>query len=282
MRWRGHRESDNVEDRRGMSSGGKVMAGGGLMAIVIALVSMFLGVDLSFLSDGIQTESNTTVQNQPVEKRADEMDKFVGVVLTSTEEVWSDVFRNQLNKQYQVPKLVLFSQNTQSGCGPAQSNMGPFYCPADGKVYIDLAFCDQLRQQFRVEGEFAVAYVIAHEVGHHIQNLLGISNQVQSQRGRISEAAYNRLSVKLELQADFLAGVWAYHSNKKNNWLDASDLRSALTAANAIGDDRLQKQSQGYATPESFTHGTSEQRMRWFKLGFETGDLSLGSFNSIQ
>lgn len=280
MRWRGHRESKNVEDRRGMSTSGKVFAGGGIGAIIIALLSMFLGVDLSGL---IGTDvGSPTVSSQQVEQRADEMDKFVKVILASTEDVWHPIFRNELQMNYREPKLHLFTNSVQSACGGASAAMGPFYCPADEKVYIDLSFCDQLRNQFKVEGEFAVAYVVAHEVGHHIQNLLGIAAKVQSQRGRISEAEYNKLSVKMELQADFLAGVWAHYAQAQNKWLDPADLASALTAANAIGDDRLQKQAQGYIVPESFTHGTSQQRMYWFKLGFDTGDLSRGNFNAIR
>lgn len=280
MRWRGHRESKNVEDRRGMSTSGKVFAGGGIGAIIIALLSMFLGVDLSgLIGTDIGTQSNAP---QQVEQRADEMDKFVKVILASTEDVWHPIFRKELQMNYREPKLNLFTHSVQSACGGASAAMGPFYCPADEKVYIDLSFCDQLRNQFKVEGEFAVAYVVAHEVGHHIQNLLGIAAKVQSQRGRISEAEYNKLSVKMELQADFLAGVWAHYAQAKNKWLDPADLASALAAANAIGDDRLQKQSQGYVVPESFTHGTSQQRMYWFKLGFESGDLNRGNFNNIK
>lgn len=282
MRWRGHRESDNVEDRRGSSSG-RMMVGGGIGAIIIALIGMFFGVDLSGLVDlNSGNNSNTSTTQGPIEQRADEMDKFVKVVLASTEDTWAPIFQQQLKMNYRPPGLVLFTNAVQSACGGASAAMGPFYCPGDEKVYIDLNFCDELKHKFKVEGEFAVAYVIAHEVGHHIQNLLGISEKVQSQRSRLSEAEYNKLSVKMELQADFLAGVWAHYAQQKNQWLDPSDLRSALVAANAIGDDKLQKQAQGYVVPESFTHGTSEQRMYWFKLGFDTGDLSKGNFNNIR
>lgn len=281
MRWRGHRESTNVEDRRGMSATGKVFAGGGIGAIILVVLGLLTGQDFSSILGGL-SDGSSTPTHQPVEQRNDEMDKFVKVVLASTEDIWTPLFRQQLQMNYRTPGLVLFAHSVESACGGASAAMGPFYCPGDEKVYIDLSFCDQLRDQFRVEGEFAVAYVIAHEVGHHIQNLLGISEKVQSQRGRLSEAEYNQLSVKMELQADFLAGVWAHYAEKENQWLDPSDLRSALTAANAIGDDRLQKQAQGYIVPESFTHGTSEQRMYWFKLGFDSGDLSKGNFNNIR
>lgn len=282
MRWRGHRESENVEDRRGSSSG-RVMVGGGIGAIIIALIGMFFGVDLSGLVDmNSSNNSNTRTTQGPAEQRADEMDKFVKVILASTEDVWIPIFQQQLKMNYRAPGLVMFTNSVQSACGGASAAMGPFYCPGDEKVYIDLSFCDELKHKFKVEGEFAVAYVVAHEVGHHIQNLIGISEKVQSQRSRLSEAEYNKLSVKMELQADFLAGVWAHYAQQKNQWLDPSDLRSALVAANAIGDDKLQKQAQGYVVPESFTHGTSEQRMYWFKLGFDSGDLSKGNFNNIR
>ncbi len=282
MRWRGHRDSENVEDRRGRSTG-RVMVGGGIGAIIIALIGMFFGVDLSGFMDLMNgNNSNAPTTQGPVEQRADEMDKFVKVVLASTEDVWTPIFQQQLKMNYRVPGLVMFTNSVQSACGGASAAMGPFYCPGDEKVYIDLSFCDELKHKFKVEGEFAVAYVVAHEVGHHIQNLIGISEKVQSQRTRLSEAEYNKLSVKMELQADFLAGVWAHYAQQKNQWLDPSDLRSALVAANAIGDDKLQKQAQGYVVPESFTHGTSEQRMYWFKLGFDSGDLSKGNFNNIR
>lgn len=281
MRWKGHRESSNVEDRRGMS-GGKLLTGGGIGAIIVVLLGMFFGVDLSELmstGDPTQSASNNQVA---VEPRADEMDKFVKVILASTEDIWTPIFQREFQMNYRKPALVLFSNSVQSACGGASAAVGPFYCPADEKVYIDLSFCDELQNRFKVQGEFAVAYVIGHEVGHHIQNLLGISEQVQRQRGRLSEAEYNKLSVKMELQADFLAGVWAHHSQKANKWLDPADLESALNAAHAIGDDKLQMEARGYVVPESFTHGTSQQRMYWFKLGFETGDLSRGNFNDIR
>jgi hypothetical protein len=222
------------------------------------------------------------VQSRPPGPRPDDKTAdFVSKVLGSTEDVWSEIY-TQNDANYQEPKLQIFENATQSGCGGASSAMGPFYCPADQKVYIDLSFCDELRDRFKAPGDFAVAYVVAHEVGHHVQNLMGISEQLQQQRGRISEAEYNKLSVKLELQADFLAGVWANHAQQMDNILEPGDLEAALNAANAIGDDKLQKESQGYIVPDAFTHGSSKQRMYWFKKGFETGDLSQGKYEDIE
>ena len=210
-----------------------------------------------------------------------EADSLVRVVLKETEDVWNREFA-QMNRQYEEPTLVLFSGTVESACGNASAASGPFYCPADHKVYIDLSFYDEL-QNLNATGDFAMAYVVAHEVGHHVQNLLGISEKVQAERGRLSETEYNRLSVKLELQADFLAGVWAHHTQKLQNVIEPGDIEEALNAANAIGDDRLQKQSRGYVVPDAFTHGTSAQRMYWFKKGFETGDIRQGdTFNSVQ
>ncbi len=280
MRWRGERESGNVEDRRGMSGGRKVVAGGGIGAIIIVIIGLITGKDLSSFLPFLQGD-NTTVQQQSGPRPDDTTAQFVSVVLASTEDVWNNIYR-QNNATYQQPKLEIFEDGTQSACGAASSAMGPFYCPADQKVYIDLDFCTELRERFRAPGNFAVAYVVAHEVGHHVQNLMGISNKVQSMRGRVSEAEYNQLSVKLELQADFFAGVWANHAQQMRNILEPGDLEAALTAANAIGDDKLQKEAQGYVVPDKFTHGTSQQRMYWFKRGFETGDLSLGRYEDIK
>ncbi len=283
MRWRGERESDNVEDRRGLGGGGKVAIGGGLGAIIILVIGLLTGKDFSSL---LSTQESTNIEQtntgRPHAPRADDSTaQFVSVVLASTEDVWSSIFKDN-NQQYKVPKLVMFDNAVESACGGASAAMGPFYCPADYKVYIDLSFCNELRDRFNAPGNFAVAYVVAHEVGHHIQNLMGISEQVQRQRSRLSEAEYNKLSVKLELQADFLAGLWAYHANRMRRILEPGDLESALTAANAIGDDKLQKQAQGYVVPDAFTHGTSQQRMYWFKKGFETGDLNQGRFQDIR
>ncbi|RPE13656.1 metalloprotease [Chitinophaga lutea] len=277
MRWQGRRESGNVEDRRG--SRGGLIAGGGIGTIVIALLVYFLGGDPSQV---VNTQPGAPQGQLSPEQQAKEEEsaKFVKVVLAETEDVWNKIFA-QNNQQYQEPKLVLFTEMVQSACGNASSASGPFYCPADQQVYIDLSFYDELKNNLNAPGDFAMAYVIAHEVGHHVQNLLGISEKVQRMRGRLSEAEYNKMSVKLELQADFLAGVWAHHTQQLQNVIEPGDIEEALNAANAIGDDRLQKQSRGYVVPDAFTHGTSAQRMYWFKKGFQTGDIKQGdTFNS--
>jgi predicted metalloprotease len=275
MRWMGREGSGNVSDRRGM--GGKIALGGGVGGIIVLLISMLLG--------GNPLE-NLNVSSNPgsASPRADDEEaQFVSVVLKDTEDVWHKLFSEQLGGDYQEPKLVLFSGNDQSGCGFASAATGPFYCPMDNSVYIDLSFYDQLSNQFGASGDFAMAYVVAHEVGHHVQNLMGTSDKVHQARERMSEAEANRLSVALELQADFYAGVWAYHAQKMKNILEPGDIEEALRAANAIGDDRLQMQSQGYVVPDAFTHGTSEQRMHWFKKGFDTGDIKQGdTFSSLK
>lgn len=282
MRWRGERESDNVEDNRGMSGGGKVAVGGGIGAVIVLVIGLLTGKDFSGLLSTVQeTQTSQTADGPRAPRTDDTTAQFVRVVLASTEDVWSKIYQAN-NLQYAEPKLKMFDESVQSACGGASAAMGPFYCPADQKVYIDLSFCNELRDKFRSPGNFAIAYVVAHEVGHHIQNLMGINEQVQRQRGRLSEADYNKLSVKMELQADFLAGVWANHANQMRHILEAGDLESALTAANAIGDDKLQKEAQGYVIPDAFTHGTSQQRMYWFKKGFETGDLNQGKFQDIR
>jgi uncharacterized protein len=282
MRWRGERESDNVEDRRGMSGGGKVAIGGGLGAIIVLVIGLLTGKDFSSLLSTEPGTETTQTTNGPRAPRADDTTaQFVRVVLASTEDVWNRLY-SEAGQQYEAPNLVIFDNAVESACGGASAAMGPFYCPGDHKVYIDLSFCNELRDRFNAPGNFAVAYVVAHEVGHHIQNLMGLSEKMQRQRGRLSEAEYNKLSVKLELQADFLAGVWAYHANKMRNILEPGDLESALTAASAIGDDKLQKEAQGYTVPDAFTHGTSQQRMYWFKKGFETGDLNQGRYDDIR
>ncbi len=284
MRWQGRQQSDNVEDRRGGRSGGarRVGTGLGLGAIVMIIIGLLSGQDpLTLLQ---QLQSGQT-QSAPTEQTAaapnDELGQFVSVVLKDCEDVWHKLFREQLNREYQEPVLVLFSGSTESGCGFASAATGPFYCPADQKLYIDLSFYQQLKDQFRAPGDFAMAYVIAHEVAHHVQYLLGITRHVDSQRGRISQEDYNQLSVRLELQADFLAGVWAHHAQRAKNILEDGDIEEALNAASAVGDDRIQRQSQGYVVPESFTHGTSEQRMRWFSKGLKAGNLNEGdTFNA--
>jgi predicted metalloprotease len=275
MRWIGGRQSSNVDDRRGVSAGG-IAAGGGIIGVIVLVLNLLLGGGGT--DDGsipIQLPGQTQ-QMTPEEKAADdERAKFVTVVLGYTEDVW-----NQLITQYQEPTLVLFRGAVQSACGTASSASGPFYCPGDHQVYIDLSFYEELGQRFGAPGDFAMAYVIAHEVGHHIQKLSGTSDKMARLRQQVSQEEYNKYSVMLELQADFLAGVWAHHAQRMMNILEEGDIDEALNAANAIGDDRLQKESQGYVVPESFTHGTSQQRIYWFKKGFQTGDMKQGdTFN---
>ena len=277
MQWKGRRESDNVEDMRGSGGGGRRgIALGGIGTIVVVVIGLLLGKNpmelLQAVNQGQPAQEQTA---QSVNPSDDEAASFVKVVLADNEDVWHKIFEQQ-GMQYQEPKLVLFRNAVESGCGSAESAMGPFYCSADQKMYIDLSFYDELKSRFNAPGDFAMAYVVAHENGHHIQNLLGISDKVHNMRERLSEEEYNKLSVKLELQADFLAGVWAHHAQQMKNILDAGDIEEALNAANAIGDDKLQKQAQGYVVPDAFTHGTSAQRMRWFKKGFETGDINQG------
>jgi predicted metalloprotease len=283
MRMDNERESDNLEDRRGSGGGGGgLRLGGGRMGIgtiAIALVaSYFLGINpmtvLSLLSGsgGMPAiEQSAPAAHKP--PADDQMARFVSKVLASTEDTWNEVFRAN-GRQYKEPKLVLFTGVTPTACGTGQSAMGPFYCPGDQKVYIDLAFYRELKERFKAPGEFAQAYVIAHEVGHHVQNLLGIADKVHTAQQRASKAEANALSVRMELQADCLAGVWGKRTDTMKGVLEPGDLEAALTAASAIGDDRLQQQSQGRIVPESFTHGSSAQRMRWFKVGFETGDMN--------
>lgn len=275
MQWRGRQGSGNVSDRRGM--GGKLAVGGGLGGIVVLILSLLLG------GNPLETINVGSQSNYTPSAEEDERAQFVGVVLKDTEDVWNSLFEESFNADYQEPTLVLFSQSDQSGCGFATAATGPFYCPMDNSVYIDLSFADQLSQSFGAAGDFALAYVVAHEVGHHVQNLLGTSGKVQEARRRLSEVEGNKLSVALELQADFYAGVWAHHAQEMKQVLEPGDIEEALRAANAIGDDRLQKQSQGHVVPDAFTHGTSEQRMYWFKKGFETGDIEQGNtFEELQ
>ena len=275
MLWKGQRQSDNVEDRRGMSGGGMAI-GGGLGGIVLLVIALLLGADPRQLleqSRGVDPSSGTTA-SRPTNPQEDELKQFSATVLASTEDVWADIFRQQ-GRTYSKPTLVLFTEAVRSACGEAGAAVGPFYCPGDQKLYLDLAFFHDLQTRFRAPGDFAQAYVIAHEVGHHVQNLLGTMDKVDSVRGRMSEAEANQLSVRLELQADFLAGVWAHYAQQKGI-LEAGDIEEALGAASAVGDDRLQREGQGYVIPDSFTHGTSEQRIRWFRKGLETGDLRQG------
>lgn len=275
MRWQGREKSENVEDRR-RGRVQKVGAGIGLGTIVMVILALLFGGDPMQV---LQVSQQQQQQQAPAQAAGedDELTQFVKVVLKETEDVWHQIFRSQLQKAYQEPTLVLFSGQTASTCGHASSATGPFYCPADYKVYIDLSFYQQLRDRFKAPGDFAMAYIVGHEVAHHVQNLLGFTRQVQSQRGRIPEAQYNDLSVRLELQADFLAGVWAHHMEKNNRGiLEEGDIEEALRAANAVGDDKIQMEARGYVVPDSFTHGTSEQRMRWFAKGFQTGDITQG------
>ncbi|PZF73997.1 KPN_02809 family neutral zinc metallopeptidase [Taibaiella soli] len=271
MRWRGERESENVEDRRGIG-GGKII-GGGIGAIIIAVIVYFLGGNPNSVLQSAQ-QSAPVSHTMPV-AADDSLKEFSAVVLGYTEDVWTKLFAEQ-NMQYKKPTLVLFTGSVQSGCGGASAATGPFYCPLDQKVYLDLSFFQELRDRFRAPGNFAMAYVIAHEVGHHVQKLLGISDKVHALQQRTNEAGANKLSVKLELQADFFAGVWAHHAQEMKDILDPGDIEAALAAANAIGDDRLQQEAQGYVVPDAFTHGTSAQRMYWFKKGFDTGDMAKG------
>ncbi len=272
MRWKGGRRSKNIEDRRSAKGRGGLL-GGGLGTIVIILIAMYFGVDPTPLLQGLQDSGGSSQGTRPTAEdlRSDPLADMVSVVMADTEDVWHEIFSTQ-GMQYEEPTLVLFRGATRSACGMGQAAMGPFYCPADRKAYIDLSFYDTMRQRFGAPGDFAQAYVIAHEVAHHVQNLLGISGKVHQMKQQVSQAEANQLSVKLELQADCLAGVWANRADRARNILEAGDVEEALNAARAIGDDTLQKQSQGRVVPESFTHGTSEQRQRWFRTGLASGD----------
>ena len=275
MRWSSGRRSQNIEDRRGRRIGRKT-AGGGIGVIVIALIAMYFGVDPSvFLnqqgSPSIGTSSYSVSTSDTPENR--QLVEFVSVVLADTEDTWHALFR-QWDRTYTEPTLVLFSGAVESACGYAQAAVGPFYCPGDQKVYIDLSFYNDLKNRFRAPGDFAQAYVIAHEIGHHVQTLLGISKKIHNLRSRVTKVEANRLSVMQELQADCFAGIWAHHADKARQILEEGDIKEALNAASSIGDDRLQKQSRGYVTPDSFTHGSSAQRVRWFRQGLQTGNIS--------
>jgi predicted metalloprotease len=268
--------SSNVEDRRGQRFGGRGLIGGGIGTLVLVVIGMFFGIDprvILGLADTVQqVQAPAEAPAGKVGAPADEMGRFVSVVLADTEQTWNTLFR-QLGRDYQEPRLVLFTGATPTACGTGQAAMGPFYCPLDQRVYIDLAFYQQLRDRFRAPGDFAQAYVIAHEVGHHVQNQLGIMQKMDAYRQRLSETQYNALSVRLELQADCFAGVWAHHANNRQ-LLEAGDVDEAMNAASAIGDDTMQRRTQGRIVPESFTHGTSDQRMRWFMTGMKTGQIS--------
>lgn len=278
MKWlRPNDSSANYQDRRGRISGRGLALGGGIGGIVIVLASLFFGVDLSGLmqvADNVLPGSQTEKVDPSRVNENEEFKVFTLRVFNSCNDVWTDLFNSELQRSYAAPTLVTFTDQVQSRCGGATSEVGPFYCPADQTVYIDLDFFNLLASRFKAPGDLAMAYVTAHEVGHHVQNLLGISDKLHQQQGRVSQEAYNRASVQLELQADYLAGVWAYHAQRLGIILiEPGDLEDALTAANAIGDDTLQKEAQGYAVPDSFTHGTSAQRMQAFRSGFESGSL---------
>lgn len=274
MRWKTGRRSRNVEDRRGqrVAGGRRRLAGGGIGTIVIVLLAMYFGIDPTMLLQLAETQVQPAPPSAAPSTPAAEGSQadFVAVVLADTEDVWNGIF-GQSNRRYAEPALVLFSQAVQSQCGFADAAVGPFYCPADRKVYLDLSFFDDLHRRFGAPGDFAQAYVVAHEIGHHVQNLLGISTRVRQQQSDISKADANALSVRLELQADCLAGVWANQADRARQILESGDVDEALGAATAIGDDRLQRQSRGYVVPDSFTHGSSEQRVRWFRNGLESG-----------
>ncbi|NTV80673.1 MAG: zinc metallopeptidase [Candidatus Aminicenantes bacterium] len=277
MRWQGRRKSDNVEDRRGTGGRGFKIGGGvGGLGIVIAILYFLLGGNPGDITQSLQVDQPYAAgAGEPLSEKDREMGDFVSVVLADIEDVWRARFR-EMGETYVEPKLVLFSGQVDSACGFAGASSGPFYCPGDSKVYIDLSFFEDMQRKLGAPGDFALAYVIAHEVGHHVQNLLGISDQVMSRRGRLSERDFNQLMVRMELQADFLAGVWAHYARRAADFLEAGDIEEGINAAGAVGDDRIMKQTQGYIVPDAFTHGTSEQRVRWFKKGLETGDINQG------
>ena len=280
MRWRGERQSTNIEDRRGISGGRGIAVGGGLGTLIIMILALLFGFDPQTLLQQSPDNQPTQVQtSRPQNSEEEELKQFVAVVLAKSEDVWQDVFR-QNGRQYREPTLVLFTDQVRSACGIAGAAVGPFYCPRDEKVYIDLAFYEELRRQFNAPGDFAQAYVVAHEVGHHVQKLLGITDRVDAMTNRMSEAEANQVSVRLELQADFFAGMFARYVQNQG-LLEAGDIEEALRAASAVGDDRIQRRTTGYVVPDSFTHGTSEQRLRWFRRGYETGDMRQGdTFNT--
>lgn len=283
MKWKGRRQSGNVEDRRGMGSKGKLVAGGGIVAVVVILLQLFGGETGQQIAP-ILEQINQGGSTQQVEQRAltaqeKEVGSFVATVLADTEDVWNQIFRENNLGNYQEPTMVLFTDAVTSGCGNASSASGPFYCPADQKLYMDLVFFDELKTRFGAKGgDFATAYVTAHEIGHHIQTILGTSKKVRQLQQQTNKTEANKLSVAQELQADFYAGVWAHHNKK---YLEEGDIEEALSAANAVGDDAIQRRVRGDVTPDSFTHGTSEQRMFWFMKGFKTGDIKQGDTFSV-
>ncbi len=275
MRWQGRRQSENVEDRRSMR-GPAMAGGGGILGLILILVVIFLGGDPRALMEMQNNPPGQQAAPANVDPAEDQLGQFVSVVLADTEEVWGQLF-GEMGKEYREPKMVLFRGSVQSACGYQSAATGPFYCPLDEHVYIDLSFYDEMKNKLGAPGDFAQAYVIAHEVGHHVQKLLGISDEVHNLQQRASKEEANELSVRLELQADFFAGVWAHHAEQNWQILEPGDVEEALNAATAIGDDRLQMEARGYVVPESFTHGTSQQRARWFSLGLKTGDMTAAS-----
>lgn len=276
MKWEGRRQSDNLEDRRGMGNTGKVIAGGGALGLIFLLVQLFLGGDSAQVAQALENQLNqNTQQQQAVELTAEEkvVGQFISTVLASTEDTWHRVFREK-GMTYHEPKMILFKDVIQSACGGASGNTGPFYCPGDETLYMDMSFFNTLRDRFGAEGgDFAIAYVIAHEVGHHVQHQLGVLDKTQNMRRQLREAQGNQVQVATELQADFFAGVWAHYEQK---YLEEGDVEEAINAAAAVGDDNIQNATQGYTRPETYTHGTSEQRMKWFTKGFKTGDIGAG------
>ncbi len=276
MRWKGRRASTNVEDRRRMSpkkAGGRLGLGA---LVIILLIWLFGGNPMEFINLLSDTSTQTMETTATTSAHEDELAAFVAVVLADTEDVWSKEFK-RMGRTYREPTLVLFSSQVQSACGFSSAATGPFYCPGDEKIYIDLTFLEDLQRRLNAEGDFAMAYIIAHEVGHHVQTLLGLMDQMQQARKQLSQEEYNQLSVRLELQADFYAGLWANHAQRMKNIMEEGDMDEALNAASAVGDDLIQKKNQGYVVPDSFTHGTSKQRRDWFKKGFTTGDFTMGN-----
>lgn len=285
MRWQNREKSQNIEDHRRRKVRRRKVGGGiGIGTILIVVLGLILGQDPGEILQQVQQQSSPVQEqydNRPTSKNENVLADFVAVVLKDTEDVWTKLFRDELGRRYIKPSIVLYSGSDQSACGYAQTATGPFYCPGDQKIYLDLSFYQELKNKFKAPGDFAMAYVVAHEVAHHVQYLLGITDEVQKQRQKSSKVEGNKLSVKMELQADFLAGVWAHHAHKMKHILEEGDLEEALTAASAIGDDRIQKQARGYVVPDSFTHGTSKQRVRWFTKGLRSGDISQGdTFNA--
>jgi len=281
MRWKGRRQSENVEIRRG-STGRRVAAGGGLLGIVAAVVILLLGGDPGELVRNLQAPQSTSAESaRPLSAEEKELAEFVSVVLADTEDVWHNIFQSQ-GMTYREARLVIFSGATESACGFAQAAVGPFYCPSDETVYIDLAFLAAMQRKLGARGDFAWAYIVAHEIGHHVQNQLGVLGKVHARKQQVGRLESNRLTVRLELQADFLAGVWAHHAQRMKNILEEGDIEEGMNAASSVGDDNVMKRTQGYVVPDAFTHGTSEQRLRWFTLGYRTGDVSRGDTFAVE